>query len=81
MLEMHKYFNKYGPLPLTRFEVCLWNWASGWMKHVRYFEVVEGGLSEMRWKIETPDTIHDAFGELKEMENVLGVCVCISVHV
>lgn len=58
MLEIHKYFNKYGPLTLTRFEVCLWNWASGWMKDERYFEVVEGGLSEMGWKIETPDTIH-----------------------
>lgn len=48
---------------------------------MKYFEVVEGGLSEMGWKIETPDTIHDAFSELKKMENVLGVCVCMSVHV
>lgn len=30
-----------------------------------YFEVVEGGLSEMRWKAETPDMTHDTCSEQK----------------
>lgn len=63
--EIHQNYNKYGTLPLTRLEVCLWNQVSEGMQYVGYFEVVEGGLSEMRWKAETPDMTHDTCSEQK----------------
>lgn len=49
-----KYYNKYVILLLKRPELCLWKYMSGGLQLVSFEEVVEGGLSEIGWKVVKP---------------------------
>ena len=59
---MHKCYNKDATLSWKRSKGCLWKWMSKLLQLVSYWEVVEGGLFEIRWKVLTADIYIDVYG-------------------